>query len=1350
MSRLTGIPLLLMLLPTFAASVAAAPARIAIIYAGGETTGPAEIRRATAPLAGDTQLTIFAPGSGGEALTPDADLTRFDLVFVDGSTSGLERNVAQLDAARARTRLVVVRPTATLAGNVSLAEHPSLEIYWANASQDNYPRLVQYLVGRVLGRASPGVQVAPPIVYPAQAFYHPDAPALFGSLDDYLTWYRARPARGGRHAFDPVKLTVGAYFHLAILQQKNLAHVDALVRAIEHRGHNAIVLFSRASPALADALVHDGRAAIDALLFSGERLNISDREAGLAQARRLGVPILSTLNQSGMTAEQFASASSGVHPALTSVAVNAEREGTIEPMVISGKATGPRDGPSTAPFPQQIDWRVDRALAWANLHRARQADKRVVFTYWSEGGAGKANAGGDPDDFLDVPASLVQVLGALRAAGYNVGTAPLPDRDGLARQMALEASNVGNWARGDLETRVRSGHVSLVPEATYRRWFDALPAARRAEVIEMWGPPPGNVMAYTDAHGQRFLVIPRIQLGNILIAPHPDWGLLQNKQALMARGALPPHHQYLAFFLWLQHEWHADAWVSLFSNIVLQPGKAEAPAADDFIAVLLGAMPHIHPERLGSNGGIGNKRKAMAQLAGWFNLVATSDMGEQLFELRSRLARYTAQPDAKLRADAEPLIRREIADKGLDRALGVDAASVPFADLLPQLERYLDELEHAQMPYGSKVLGSAPTGKALADMVTGMLGPEFRAALAPLTTTPAAAARALTSAVVVDGRTPSEAVAAQFNRSVPAVESLLARAPEYADRLRAAPREIGGILDALAGRWIEPGPMDEPARNPDSLPPGRSLYSFDQAAIPTAEAEASGMALANALIKAHREKHAGAYPTKLAFVLWSGEVAKTNGVTEAQILHLLGTRVVRNARGEVTGVELIPREELGRPRVDVLATTSGSYRDHYQDKVDLIAQATRLAASSPEPDNPVAAATRETLRTLEAAGEAPERATALANARVFSPAPGAYSPSIQFLAKAGDQRGDEKRMADLYTSRLSHAYGGGLYGEPARPTFEQQLARTDAATLPRSGNVNGMLDHPMAAGFLGGLNLAARSVTGKDIDLYVTDLRTAGEETIEPAARALQTELRTRYLNRAWLAEMKAHGYDGARNMMFLTDHLDLWNSTARSMVSSADWAEVKAVYVDDSLGLDLDAFFDRYNPHAQQVLLANLLGAASRGHWDASASDLSQLAARLARSTAEHGPVCEAATCRDAAFTEFVSRALANAPGGPELAAKYQTAIAQATAAAVPSRTPATVLQSKGSAPALTPGASAPAPPKAAAAAEVISGRVLEESSRSAATMQTATAISAKRWLILAGIALSLIAFGWTRPNRT
>lgn len=1183
------------------------------------------------------------------------------------------------------------------------------------------------LLGLMLSRLGTGVD-AQAADAPAPAYYHPDHPELVPTLDGYLAWYRTRPE--APHRYDASRLTVGVYAHSSLHEKHNLAAFDAIVRAVERRGHNVITLIARSNVDIASAFAAQGRPLVDVVLFSSEQLDISSKAAGLGMARRLGVPILGAFHMYDTTPAQYAERPMGFHPALTYVVSEAEREGRFEPLVISGKGSGRDSQPLYEPMPEQIEWRVERALSWARLHRAANREKRVVFTYWSEG-AGKANVGGDPDDFLDVPGSLISLLGEMRKAGYDVGAGTLPDRDALVKRMSSEASNVGTWAPAELARRVRESEVALIPEAKYLQWFNRMPKANRDAIVEMWGPPPGRVMVHTDTRGRRSLVIPKIELGNVLIAPHPDWGYLQSNKALMSVGALPPHHQYLAFFLWLQEEWKADAWVSMFSNIVLQPGKNEGPLATDQIGVLLGRLPHIHPERLGGNGGLSNKRKGLGQMLGWFNLVTPSDTGAETGELRAQLSRYASQADETWRAGAEPVIRAEMQRSGVARAVGLDAQTADFATLRQEAAAYLDALDRAHAPHGSRVLGEIPEPDVLADMVTGMLGPELREAVAAVSADAEAQARRLVHRVLVDGVTPQVATSGAFGRLVPPVEARLAVAADYADRLRAAPREITSILDTLAGRWIEPGPMDEPMRDPDAVPPGRALYNFNQALMPTREAEAIGIKLADALIADHQAAHGGAFPTQQAFVVWSSDIVKNHGVTEAEMLYLLGTRVVRNARGEVTGVTLIPREELGRPRVDVLASISGVYRDHFQDKVELITEAVRLAASSPEADNPVARGVDAAETRLRNEGAPSEQAAALARARVFSTAPGAYSPSIQFLAKSGDQRGDERRMADLFTNRMSHAYGAGLYGAPAKSAFESNLARTDGATLPRTNSVNGMLDNPMPAAFLGGLNLAAKTVTGNDLDLYVSNLRDLSRPQLESASRTLQVELRTRYLNEGWLREMQQHGYDGARNFMFLTDHLDLWDSTASQMVTTEDWSEVKQVFVDDRFKLGMDAYFDQHNPYAHQVVLANLLGAARRGQWEASAADLAQVAARLARSAGAHGAVCEATICRNPELTSYVEEAVAGLPDAPKLVAAYRGAIERAVSAPAPDAVKVapklTSTRSAAPAPGQTPNEPALAAVPAAAAAPstvpqgtatpaMVQGRVLETSSPIAA----------------------------------
>jgi cobaltochelatase CobN len=503
-------------------------------------------------------------------------------------------------------------------------------------------------------------------------------------------------------------------------------------------------------------------------------------------------------------------------------------------------------------------------------------------------------------------------------------------------------------------------------------------------------------MVYT-ARGRKYIVIPALSYGNILIAPHPDWGYQQSQKALMSSGALPPHHQYLAFFLWLQNTWKADAWVSLFTNITLQPGKSEGPHVEDAEGVLLGDIPHIHLELLGGSGGIANKRKALALTAGWFRGAVTTDT-ESLYGALRQQAETAIDHPSELVA-----LRKAVGDADLSRAIGVNLQTASSEELAEAVIHYLDELSHETMSHGSHILGDVPKGETLVQTVLAMLAPDTSGNLGQLC--PRACLNRITKSVVLEQINPQQAVLSATGSANPQLVKLMEEAVADVARIRQGGREIGAIVDALDGKRLSPGPADDPLLRADALPAGRSLFSFDAAAIPTQQAEAQGEKAADATIDRFRKYHSGEYPKKLAFVLWTGELSANGGVTEAEILHLLGVRTVRDGRNHMVGVELIPREELHRPRIDVLVTTSGLYRDHYKSKIDLIQQAVLLAQSSSEADNPVRKNSELARSELLKSNDASQDAEKLSIARVFAPAPNAYSPSIQFLAKSGDLRG---------------------------------------------------------------------------------------------------------------------------------------------------------------------------------------------------------------------------------------------------------------------------------------------------------------------------------------------------------
>lgn len=1126
---------------------------------------------ATEELDSALEIDLFGLGGGLLPSVGDADLTRYDLVLIDGAGPSLLNFAQAIEEAKRVTRVATVDSEAYIAGNIELSLIPDLQTYWDNPTAENYRRMFSYLAAQLLDTP---IAVERPIEFPPLAFYHPDAPKPFADLTSYEVWANDRFADGASRP----KIGILLYRNLVLGQ--NSAVVDAIIREVERQGGLPIPVWREGSRSLASGLLPEGY--LDAMILCAARLNYFSADEAVSEAQRLGVPLLSCQTEPSRSVEEWEQSNGGFAPGQTGSLALSETEGIVEPKMVGAKTIGEDGTARDTPITDQVEWRVARAMRWAQLHRMANSEKRLVVTFYSEG-SNKADVGSDSDTYLDAQGSILALLHRLNAEGYDIGGAALPTRAQLARRMAELASNFDPSDDAEFARREEAGTIALIPEDQYRVWFATLPASLRASIVAVWGPPPGDVMVRRNAsdEGTSF-VVPVLRYGNVTLAPHPIWGYQKNPEALRRADALPPHHQYLAFYWWMQQQAQADAFVPMFSQISLMPGKQEGPARDDAIGILLGNLPHIALTPLQANGGIKNKRRALATLIGFMPAFAPQDLPPDLIELRAEIELLDG-----MQADLAR-VRSLATESGLGAALGIDLDTALRSELVAALNGYLAEATEVPVPIGAHVLGEPPSPLATAKVVAAMLSRESGDRVEPYTV--------------------KRALEGDETALDPAV---FERARDYAGRLGQASREMDAIIDALDGLYIEPGPMRDAIRNPDALPAGRNPYALDVRALPHRKAWETGKGLVSDLLE-DAEARPGSLPRKVAFTLWSGETAQNGGTNEAQILYLLGVRPVWNVRDQVVGVELIPRGELGRPRIDVMVTTSGTYRDHFGEKIILIAQAVQLAAAADEPGNALRESVRVRTAELEREGMAPERARASALTRVFSTAPGAYSPLLEFAID--DPVGsDSKGLSDLYVTRMAHGYGSDdpeAAGGVDVSAFLDNLDTVDAAVFSRSTSAYGVLDTPMVASYLGGFQNAVRQRTGRSIPAYIANLQNEDAARIETLDRFFSREMQTRYLNPAWIRSMQESGYTGARYMTELSSNLLLWDVANPALVSDGDWQRVYDVYVRDRYKLGMTRYFDEANPYARQRMLDTMREAIRRGAWNASAETRAALAA--------------------------------------------------------------------------------------------------------------------------------------------
>ena len=1052
----------------------------------------------------------------------------------------------------------------------------------------------------------------------------------------------------GDRAHDPSRPTVGVLFYRAHELSGNTAFVDVLCDAIEERGANALPVYCGslrgADPELYELL---GRAdALVATVLAAGGTRAADASAGgddeawdVGALAALDVPVIQGLCLTGPRAA-WESSDAALSPmdAAMQVAIP-EFDGRLITVPFSFKEDGPDGVPVYVADPERARRVAGIAARHAALRHRPNADKRIalVFTAYPTKHSRVGNAVG-----LDTPASAVQLLRALRDAGYDTGELPATGDELIHRLIAAGGHDV-EW----LTEEQLAAAPARVPLQDYRRWFAALDPALREAMREHWGEPPGSL--YVDGEGEDAeIVLASLRFGNVVVMIQPPRGFGENPIAIYHDPDLPPSHHYLAAYRWLEHTFGADAVVHMGKHGTMEwlPGKGLGLSAGCAPDAVLGDLPLVYPFIVNDPGeGTQAKRRGHATVVD--HLVppmARADSYGDLARLEQLLDEYALVSD--LDPAKAPAVRSQIwtlvraAELHHDLQVEEQPDEDEFDEFVMHIDGWLCEIKDVQIRDGLHVLGGGPTGEPRVNLVLAVLRsaqvwggvggalPGLRAVLAEhvglveseLLAEPGArieVPKALTSLADGPSRTASDAIdllehlarrlvegmeargwargaarevtAEVLGTELPgAVRALEFAADEVVPRLERTTDEIGNVLHALDGGYVPAGPSGSPTRGlVNVLPTGRNFYSVDPKAIPSRLSWDVGSALADSLLARHLADH-GAYPRSVGLTVWGTSCMRTQGDDIAEILALLGCRPVwDDASRRVTGFEIVPLEELGRPRIDVTVRISGFFRDAFPHVVGLVDDAVRAVAELDEPaeSNYVKAhADQDT-----AAHGDRRRATA----RIFGSKPGAYGAGLLPLIDARNWRSDAD-LAEVYAVWGGYAYGRGLDGRPARGDMETAFRRIQVAAKNVDTREHDIADADDYFQYHGGMVAMVRHLTGASPEAYVGDsavpdqvkTRTLGEET--------HRVFRARVVNPRWMSAMRRHGYKGAFEMAATVDYLFGYDATA-GVVDDWMYEKLAAEYVFDETNQE---FMRRSNPWALRGITERLLEAADRELW--------------------------------------------------------------------------------------------------------------------------------------------------------
>ncbi|WP_053954842.1 cobaltochelatase subunit CobN [Inediibacterium massiliense] len=1008
----------------------------------------------------------------------------------------------------------------------------------------------------------------------------PSMPGIFEDLKAYKTWYQT-----SNHEKDGPWIGVSTYN--SYFKNEDIEMHKALLKELEENNANVIFTLTDAKreELINTFYMEEHKPNIDVYIAAMGFNFISGKpEKAVEIFKDLNIPVITPVYSSDL--EDWEKNPAGISKELYWQVVLPELDGRIEPIFMGGKKEVEKDPITGAAIKKQIpvDYNIERlsgrAISWANLRNKKNEDKKVALVYYNHDG-GKD---GIKASYLNVIESASNVLGALKEDGYTIDQNT--DAKSLEEMIQRQGRNVGSWAPGEME-KLLEEDVLTIPVDEYMKWYEKLPQALKDQVEKEWGPAPGNVMVVDGK-----MIIPGMKMGNVFVGPQPmrGWGDDPNKIAHSPE--LPPTHQYIAFYFWLQNDFKADAVIHLGTHGTLEwlPGKSVGLGEKDWPDQLIGNMININPYIMNNPGeGTQAKRRGYAVIIDHLTppMVQPELYGE-LVQLQNLVVSYLDEMKNNNEARALELqkqIIEMVKNNHIDQEININLET-NFYEAAEDLHEYLEDLATELMPYGLHTLGESPKGDLFDQMVD--------------------------SIIAYDPSRESDRENIEKN-------------------LGMASQEIINLIRALNGEYIEPGLSKDPIRVPDAMPTGINFATFDPRQIPDKAAWETGKKAADDLLERYKQE-TGKYPDSVGVVLWAIETMRTNGESVGMILRMIGTEPVWDKKGNVSSVKVTPIEELGRPRVDVVVSISGLFRDTFSNTIEVLDQAFREVAKLEESNdqNHVKKHYDQILNQLKEKGVSEKEAELLAGARIFGDAPGTYGTGVSTLGETTSAWETQDDLVDTYMNRMSYIYGKDAYGKEAKDIFKEALKNVDTVTQIRD-SLWGTLDNDDVAQYLGGLRLAAKAASGKDIKTFIINTRKAGDPKVQSLSEFISTELRTRILNPKWIEGMLKEGYAGSAEIGKQIGNMFLMDATLDAI---DDWgwkSVVDTIILDDKVRAELD-------PYVIQSIIGWQMEAARRDMWKADEETMKKIADIYINNAVEYGVVCCHHTCGNVKVNELAA----------------------------------------------------------------------------------------------------------------
>jgi magnesium chelatase subunit H len=1006
--------------------------------------------------------------------------------------------------------------------------------YWLAGSDDNVVDMVRGLIDRY----ATGDRAALKGKLPAQP------PREYPEVGVY------HPDMEGRLSEDAGKLpairnaqgTVGVLMLRSYLLGKDTGHYDGMIEMLEAQGLKVIPAFASgldSRPAIDGYFVKDGKSTVDAIVnLTGFSLvggpAYNDVDAAVETLAKMDVPYIAAHPIEFQSLEQWGAGKLGLLPLETTMMMAIpELDGAIVPSVFGGRSDGSPQGCTGC-------HRHCKFTVTDNVRAMQSCPERAASL------AGKLSALIKMRRAEKTQRKLAIVLFNFPpnagATGSAAHLAVFESLHATLQRLQSEGYSVEAPASVDdlRETILHGNAAQFGSEANVAARISADDHVRREKYLNQieaqWGPAPGR----QQSDGQSIHVL-GAHFGNVFVGVQPAFGYEGDPMRLLFEHGFTPTHAFSAFYRYIREDFGADAALHFGTHGALEfmPGKQAGMSGDCWPDRLIGTLPNFY--LYASNNpseGIIAKRRSGATLVSYLTPpLAQAGLYKGFSELKTMLERYRSVVDeGDERRDLELLIR--------DGCKELDIEAGDLTDLPGRIY----ELERELIPQGLHVFG-------------GMLAAEERASL-------------IDAMVAASPELTREDIEAKLN----------------------ANDELGSLMRALDGGYVVPAPGGDLLKNPDVLPTGRNIHGFDPFRIPSTFACMQGSTQANQLIARHMAD-GGKLPESIAMVLWGTDNLKSEGAQIAQVMALLGARPRFDDYGRLAGAELISLEELGRPRIDVVVTLSGIFRDLLPLQTRMIADATYLATIADEPVE------QNFVRKHSLAHQAAHGCDLeTASLRVFSNAQGAYGANVNMMIDGGAWT-DPEELANMFETHKGYAYGRSGVPAQHRALFESELAGVELTYQNLESVELGVTDIDHYVDGLGGMSKAVAKARGVAAPVYIVDA-TQGDTKVRTLSEQIDLETRTRMLNPKWYEGMLKHGFEGVRSIESHVTNTMGWSATTGS-VSPWVYQKISETFVLDA---EMRARLSELNPKSSARVADRLLEACERQLWTPDAETLAGL----------------------------------------------------------------------------------------------------------------------------------------------